>query len=214
MAECNLRPVKEDAGISDENAAIREAAFGNFAEAKTVAAAGDIARAESMAQDLSQRFPLDTQVQKLWLPAIRAQVALQRKNPKAAIDALQPASGPMELAQILFVVDLSCLYPTYVRGQAYLADNDGKSAAAEFQKIVDNDGIVWNCWTGALAKLGLARAHALQAKTLHASSQAAEADLARTRALAAYKDFLALWKDADPNIPILKEARSEFAKLQ
>jgi len=171
MAECNLRPVKEDAGISDENAAIREAAFGNFAEAKTVAAAGvklaptsqavdveaglayaaagDIARAESMAQELSQRFPLDTQVQKLWLPAIRAQVALERKNPKAAIDALQPASGPMELAQILFVVNLSCLYPTYVRGQAYRADNDGKSAAAEFQKIVDNDGIVWNCWTGA-----------------------------------------------------------------
>ena len=227
---------KESAGISDENAAIREAAFGNFAEAKTVAAAGvklaptsqavdveaglayaaagDIARAESMARDLSQRSPLDTQVQKLWLPAIRAQVALERKNPKAAIDALQPASGPMELAQIFFVANLSCLYPTYVRGQAYLADNDAKSAAAEFQKIVDNDGIVWNCWTGALAKLGLARAHALQAKTLRASSQAAEADLARTRALAAYKDFLALWKDADPKIPILKEARAEYAKLQ
>ena len=175
---------------------------------------GDTVRAESMAQDLNQRFPLDTQVQKLWLPAIRAQVALERKNPKAAFDALQPASGPLELAQILFVTNLSCLYPTYVRGQAYLAENDGKSAAAEFQKIVDNDGIVWNCWTGALAKLGLARAHALEVKTLRGNSQAAEADLARTRALAAYKDFLALWKDADPNIPILKEAKAEYAKLQ
>src|ERR1700741_4317434 len=81
------------------------------------------ARAESMAHDLNQRFPLDTQVQKLWLPAIRAQVALERKNPKAAIDALQPASGSLELGQILFVSNLSCLYPTYVRGQSYLADN-------------------------------------------------------------------------------------------
>ena len=227
---------KESAGIWDENAAIREAAFGNLAEAKTVAAAGvklaptsqsvdveaglayamagDTARAESMAQNLNQRFPLDTQVQQLWVPAIRAQVALERKNPKAAIEALQPVSGSLELAQIFFVANLSCLYPTYVRGEAYLADNDGKSSAAEFQKIVDNDGIVWNCWTGALAKLGLARANALQAKTLRAGSQAAEADLARTRALAAYKDFLALWKDADPNIPILKAAKAEYLKLQ
>ena len=226
---------KESAGIWDENAAIREAAFGNLAEARTVAAtgvklaptsqsvdveaglayamAGDTARAESMAQDLNQRFPLDTQVQKLWLPVIRAQLALERKNPKAAIEALQPASGSLELAQIIFVANLSCLYPTYVRGEAYLADNDGKSAAAEFQKIVDNDGLVWNCWTGALAKLGLARAEALQSKTLRSSSPA-EADLDRSRALAAYKEFLTLWKDADSDIPILKQAKAEYATLQ
>jgi hypothetical protein len=87
-----------------------------------------------------------------------------------------------------------------VRGKAYLAAGQGSAAAAEFQKILDHSGIVWNCWTGALARLGVARANALQAKT----SQGADADAARVRALAAYKDFLTLWKDADPDIPILK----------
>ncbi|HZD31400.1 MAG TPA: hypothetical protein VE779_07040, partial [Candidatus Angelobacter sp.] len=103
-----------------------------------------------------------------------------------------------------------CLYPTYIRGQAYLAAGQGKEAAAEFQKILDHNGIVWNCWTGALARLGVARANALQAKT----SQGADADAARVRALAAYKDFLTLWKDADPDIPIHKQAKAEYAKLQ
>jgi len=84
------------------------------------------------------------------------------------------------------------------------------SAAAEFQKILDHNGIVWNCWTGALAHLGLARAYALESK----SSQGADADAARLRALAAYKDFLALWKDADPNIPVLIAAKAEYAKLK
>ena len=84
------------------------------------------------------------------------------------------------------------------------------SAAAEFQKIIDHSGIVWNCWTGALAHLGVARANALRAKT----SRRADADAARVRALAAYKDFLTLWKDADPDIPILKQAKAEYAKLQ
>ncbi len=84
------------------------------------------------------------------------------------------------------------------------------AAAAEFQKILDHTGIVWNCWTGALAHLGMARANAMQAKTL----QGADADAARIRALAAYKDFLALWKNADPDIPVLKEAKAEYAKLQ
>jgi eukaryotic-like serine/threonine-protein kinase len=80
--------------------------------------------------------------------------------------------------------------------------------AAEFQKILDHSGIVWNCWTGALARLGVARANALQSRTSKG------ADAARVRALAAYKDFLALWNDADPDIPILKEAKAEYAKLQ
>ena len=91
-----------------------------------------------------------------------------------------------------------------------MAAGQGSAAAAEFQKIIDHSGIVWNCWTGALAHLGVARANALQAK----NSQGADADLARSRALAAYKDFLTLWKDADPDIPILKEAKAEYAKLQ
>ena len=98
----------------------------------------------------------------------------------------------------------------YVRGEAYLAAGQGSAAAAEFQKILDHSGIVWNCWTGALAHLGVARANALQSRT----SQGADADAARVRALAAYKDFLTLWKDADPDIPILKEAKAEYAKLQ
>ncbi len=172
------------------------------------AMAGDMTRAESLAQDLGKRFPLDTQMQSLWLPAIQAQLALDRKNPALALNALQAAS-PIELGAIPFVMNVSCLYHVYVRGEAYLAAGQGSAAAAEFQKILDHSGIVWNCWTGALAHLGVARANALQSRT----SQGADADAARVRALAAYKDFLTLWKDADPDIPILKEAKAEYAKL-
>ena len=118
---------------------------------------------------------------------------------------------PTELANVITTpVGISCLYPTYVRGEAYLAAGQGSAAAAEFQKILDHSGIVSNCWTGALARLGLARANALLART----SPGADADLARTRALAAYEDFLTLWKDADSDIPIIKEAKAEYAKLQ
>ena len=106
--------------------------------------------------------------------------------------------------------NISCLYSIYVRGEAYLATGQGSAAAAEFQKIIDHNGIVWNCWTGALAHLGVARANALQSR----NSRGADADAARVRALSAYKDFLVLWKDADPDIPILKEAKAEYAKLQ
>jgi len=104
----------------------------------------------------------------------------------------------------------SCLYPVYIRGEAYLAAGQGSAAAAEFQKIIDRSGIVWNCWTGALAHLGVARANALQSRTSHG----ADAEAARVRALAAYKDFLTLWKDADPDIPVLIAAKAEYAKLQ
>ncbi len=221
---------KEGGAIWQANAALQQAAFGNGMEARQTAAealklapwspgaeaeaalafamASDTARAESLAQDLGRRFPLDTQMQSLWLPAIRGQSALDEKNPASALNALQGAS-PIELGTVPFVTNLSCLYPTYVRGVAYLAAGQGSAAAAEFQKIIDHSGIVWNCWTGALARLGVARANALQART----SQGADADAARVRALAAYKDFLTLWKDADPNIPILKEAKAEYAKL-
>jgi tetratricopeptide (TPR) repeat protein len=223
---------KESGAIWQENAALREAAFGNAAEARQSAAeglkltpasqavgveaalayamAGDTARAESLARDLNQRFPLDTQMQSLWLPAIRARMTLDRQNPTEALQHLQAATGPIEFGQIQFVTNLSCLYPTYIRGEAYLEAGQGSAAAAEFQRILDHSGIVWNCWTGALAHLGVARANALQSKT----SQGADADAARVRALAAYKDFLALWKDADPNIPILREAKAEYTKLQ
>ncbi len=223
---------KETGAISLENSALREAAFGNPAQARqsadeglklvptsqavepeaalAYAMAGDMARAESLARELNKRYPLGTQIQSLWLPAIQAQLALNRKNSAAAITSLQPALPPLEYGQIVFASNLSCLYPTYIRGEAYLAAGQGKEAAAEFQKIIDHSGIVWNCWTGALAHLGVARANASQAK----NSQGADADAARVRALAAYKDFLALWKDADPDIPILKQAKAEDAKLQ
>jgi tetratricopeptide (TPR) repeat protein len=173
------------------------------------AMAGDAARAESLAQELGKRFPLDTQMQVLWLPAIRAQLALNRKSPAPALNALQDSSL-IELGSISFVNNVSCLYHVYVHGEAYLAAGQGDAAAAEFQKILDHNGIVWNCWTGALAHLGAARANALRSRT----SQGADADAARVRALAAYKDFLSLWRDADPGIPILKEAKAEYAKLQ
>jgi hypothetical protein len=222
---------KETGAIWQAIAAQWEAAYGNPAEARRSAAealklapasqgveseaalafavTGDTAQAESLAQDLGKRFPLDTQMQSLWLPAIQAQLALDRKNPGAAMNALQTGSA-IELGQIGFVANISCLYPTYIRGEAYLAAGQGTAAAAEFQKILDHSGIVWNCWTGALAHLGVARAIALESRT----SQGADADAARVRALAAYKDFLTLWKDADPDIPILKQAKAEYAKLQ
>ncbi len=227
-----VRADSEEMGaIWQANAALQQAAYGSTTEAQQSAAealklapaspgagaeaalafalAGDTARAESVVRDLAGRFPLDTQMQSLWLPAIRAQLALNRHNPASALNALQ-ATSPIELGQIAFVNNISCLCPVYVRGQAYLAAGQGSAAAAEFQKIIDHSGIVWNCWTGALARLGVARANALQAR----ASLGPDADAAHVRALAAYKDFLTLWKDADPDIPILKEAKAEYGKLQ
>jgi hypothetical protein len=170
---------------------------------------GNAVRAESLAQEINKRSPADDQIQALWLPAIRAQLGLSRNNPTAALNALA-ATSAIEFGTIPFVANNSCLPWTYIRGQAYLAAGQGKEAAVEFQKIIGHGGIVWNCWTGALAHLGVARANALQSRT----SQGADADAARVRALAAYKDFLTLWKDADPDIPILKQAKTEYAKLQ
>jgi eukaryotic-like serine/threonine-protein kinase len=220
---------KETAAVSQEIAAQREAAFGNSVDARqraveglklypasqavdveaalAFAMAGDTTRSESLAQDLNKRFPLDTQMQLLWLPTIRAQLALNRRNPTDALNDLHAALR-VELGSVPF--GDSCLYHTYIRGEAYLASEQGKEAAAEFQKILDHSGIVSNCWTGALARLGVARANVLQART----SQGADADAARARALTAYKDFLTLWKDADPDIPILKQAKAEYATLQ
>src|SRR5207247_8769192 len=225
---------KEEGAVWQANAALQQAAYGNTIESRqsatealklapasqgvgveaalAFAMAGDTARAESLAQDLGKRFPLDTQMQSLWLPAIQAQLALNHNNPSLALKTLQVALPPVEFGVITFAANLgsSCLYPTYVRGEAYLAAGQGSAAAAEFQKILDHSGIVWNCWTGALAHLRKARANALQSRT----SQGAEADAARVRALATYKHFLTLWKDADSDIPILKEAKAEYAKLQ
>jgi tetratricopeptide (TPR) repeat protein/predicted Ser/Thr protein kinase len=213
---------KENAAMWQANAALREAGLGNSAEAKGDASAalklapespgvqieatlafalsGDSLRAEMLAKDLSTRFPLDTQTQSLWLPIVNAQLALNRKNPQAAVDLLQSAKT-LELALIPFTANPSCLYAPYVRGQAYLEMKQSEAAAVEFQKIIDHSGLVWNCSTGALARLGLARAYALQAST-------------REKSRVAYQDFFTLWKSADPTIPVLRQAQQEFARLQ
>ena len=221
---------KEVGAVYKSNAALQQAAFGDASEAQqsaeealrmapaslgveaeaalAFAMAGGAARAESLAQDLSKRFPLDTQVQSLWLPAIQAQLALGRRSPSLSLNASESAS-PIEFGSIPFINNVSCLYSMYVRGEAYMAVGRGTDAAAAFQKILDHNGIVWNCWTGALAHLGLARSNTLESMTLQGANNRA----ARVRALAAYKDFLILWKNADADIPILKQAKAEYAKL-
>src|SRR5271165_3040934 len=223
---------KESGATWWTNAALREAAFGNLAEARKDADAGlklapasqgvqteaalayamigDAAKAQSLVQELNKQYPLDTQMQSIWLPAVQAQMALDRKDSAAAISSLQAALPPIEYGAIPFLTNPSCLETSYIRGEAYLSAGQGAAAATEFQKILDRGGIVWNCWTGAAAHLGAARANALQSK----STQGAESDAARVRALGAYKDFLALWKDADADVPIYKQAQAEFAKVQ
>jgi hypothetical protein len=132
-------------------------------------------------------------VQSYDVPTIRAQLALNHNDPSRAIEILQ-AAVPYELS------DSGPLYPVYVRGEAYLAAHKGSEAAAEFQKIDDHRGIVVNAPIGALAQLGLGRAYALSGD--------------KTKAKSAYQDFLTIWKDADPDIPMLKQAKAEYAKLQ
>ncbi len=128
-------------------------------------------KSNTIADELNRQYPEDTQIQSLWLPAMRAQLALERKNPSAAIDDLRAALPAIEYGQIEYAPNLSCLYHTYIRGQAYLTARQGIAAAAEFQKILDHSGIVWNCWTGALAHLGVARANALEARGSRARMQ-------------------------------------------
>jgi predicted Zn-dependent protease len=167
--------------------------------ALVLAGSGDTKRAESLMQDLQKRFPFHTMVQSYWLPTIRARIALVNQQPQQAIDMLQ-AALQVEVGESLSTQGPPCLYPVYVRGEAYLAAGQGSAAAAEFQKLIDHRGITWSCTTGALARLGLGRAYALAGD--------------KTKAHAAYEDFLALWKDADSDIPILKEAKAEYEKLQ
>ena len=162
-----------------------------------MALAGDTAGAEKLAAQLDKAFPLDTVVQRYWLPTIKAAVALERQDPNRAIELLKMAST-IELASPTNLSVVLC--PVYLRGEAYLMLHDGTHAAAEFQKFIDRRGVVMNFPWGALARLGLARAYAVQGNTV--------------KARVAYKDFLTLWKDADPDIPILKEAKAEYAKMQ
>lgn len=158
--------------------------------------AGDEGRALALADDLAKRFPESTLVQTNYLPSIRAQLALNRMDPRQALDNLQMAA-PYELG---YSDGSNALFPIFLRGQAYLMARRGSEAAAEFQKILDHRGTVLNECIGALGYLGLARARALEGDTVKAKS--------------AYQEFLGLWKDADPDLPILKQAKVEFAKLQ
>ena len=208
---------RESAGLWQAAAAVREAYFGNLSEARQDAAAalnlspgtrdvtaeaafvyaesGDTARSDSLVQVLAKHFPLDTLAQSYWLPTIQAQVAYSKKNSSRAIEVLQ-AVTPLDFAGL----SIGCMLSVYSRGESDLASQQGSAAAAEFQKILDHRGLVQNCSTGALAHVGIARAEALAG------------DNAKARA--AYQDFFTLWKDADPDIPILREAKSESDKLK
>jgi ATP/maltotriose-dependent transcriptional regulator MalT len=160
--------------------------------------AGDSAPAMRLADDLDKRLPEDTIVQFDYLPMIHAAVALHDGEADKAIAALSPAV-PYELGAASQNLNF-LLYPVYLRGQASLAAKQGTAARAEFLEILDHPGVVLNEPISSLARLGLARAHALARD--------------RDQAKIAYQDFLALWKDADPDIPILKQAKAEYAKLQ
>ncbi len=185
--------------LADADAAVRLAPNRDVRAmaALALARAGDTAAAENLAAELDKTFPLDTLVQRYWQPTIRAAVALERKDPKRAVELLNLAST-VELGQTTNLTVILC--PAYLRGEAYLMLHDGNRAAAEFQKFIDHYGLVLNFPWGALARFGLARAYAMQGSTV--------------KARAAYQDFLTLWKDADPDIPILKEAKAEYAKLR
>jgi serine/threonine protein kinase len=218
MDSARHNDAKESAAAYQAAAALREVESGNREQARAEAnaalklapnrdvraiaalawaRAGDTAGAEGLAGELDKSFPLGTLVQRYWLPTIRAGVALERQDPNQAIDLLKVASM-IELGAITQFTIFLC--PVYLRGEAYLMLHDGNRAAAEFQKFIDHRGLVGNFPWGALARLGLARAYALQGN--------------RAKARAAYRGFLTLWKDADPDVPILKEAKAECAKLQ
>jgi hypothetical protein len=165
--------------------------------ALALARAGETARARSIADDLEKAHPADTMLKIYWLPTIRAAAEMNGHNASQALIDLE-ATNPYELGQPP-QFQWGTLYPAYLRGQAQLMARNGPAAAVEFQKFIDHRGIVVNYFLGALAHLGLARAYALSGDT--------------AKAKAAYQDFFTLWKDADPDIPILKEAHAEFAKL-
>jgi predicted Zn-dependent protease len=175
----------------------RDAQYG---AALALAYAGDDARAQALTDDLGKRFPEDTIVQFNYLPTLRARLTVGKGNASEALESLRAAT-PYELGQTTSgTYGWTALYPVFVRGEAYRAARQGSEAAAEFQKILDHRGVVLNEPIGALAHLQIGRAYAMQGDT--------------AKAKVAYQDFLSLWKDADRDIPILKEAKAEYAKLQ
>jgi DNA-binding winged helix-turn-helix (wHTH) protein/tetratricopeptide (TPR) repeat protein len=212
----------ERAALSEAGTAVREAFSGNALVARTGAAkalrlsnqreveygaafalalAGDNVGTQTLADDLESRFPEDTSVRFSYLPTLRSLIALKRGDPEKSIELLQ-ISAPYDLGTQRSTIHglFGALYPVYVRGEAYLAARRGAEAAAEFQKILDHRGIVISDPVGALAHLELGRAYMLTGD--------------KNRARQAYEDFLTLWKDADSDIPILKQAQAEYSKLK
>src|SRR5271163_5338836 len=210
---------KETAALWQVNAALREAEFGNTAVAKQQVAAalalapgrdvklfaglakarvGDTAGAKAILEEMEKTYPSNLTMKDYWLPTIKAATELNANNPTQAVLSLE-AALPYELGAPP-QLQVAPMYPVYIRGQAQLAADNGAAAATEFQKFLDHRGITLNFPLGALAHLGLARAYALQG------------DSAKARA--AYNDFFTLWKDADPDIPILKQAKAESANLK
>ena len=209
---------KETAASWQVTAALREAEFGNAALARqgvaaalalsrgrhvkllaalTLARIGDVPRAKALAEELEKSYPTNTLLKLYWLPTIHAAIELNKGDSSQPLEYLE-ATAPYELGAAGTFIN--CLYPAYVRGQAYLLANNGTAATAEFQKLVDHRGIVGNFVTGSLAHVQIGRAYVMAGDT--------------AKAKAAYQDFFSLWKDADPDIPILKQARAEYAKLQ
>ena len=213
---------REKAALFETVAALREAFFGNapaarrramaaldlsremyveYGTALALACSGDSERAQTLANDLEKRFGEDTSLRFSYIPVLRARLALNHGQPSKAIDLLQIAV-PYDLGMPRSAIhgNFGALYTVYVRGEAYLAAHQGVEAAAEFQKILDHRGIVVSDPIGALAHLQLGRAFVLAGDT--------------AKAKAAYQDFVGLWRDSDPDIPILKQAQAEYAKLQ
>lgn len=211
----------EPAGIWQGLAALREAAFGNKEEARkqaieslriapnsrdvqtlaalVLARTGETQRSQQIVDDLRARYVSNTVVQMAWIPTIRAQTELLRQNPRGALQSLEVVT-PYERGQMIGNLSNCCLIPIYLRGEAYLAAGQATHALTEFQKILDDKGVVVNCWAGSLARLGKARAQV----------SAGYKGAARTT----YEQFLAQWKDADADVPVLKAARTEYAKLK
>jgi hypothetical protein len=212
---------KETAALWQINSALREAEFGNFARARqeakatlslaatrdikilaalTLARAGDPAAAEVIADELARQFPLNTVINHYWLPTIHAAIEIDRGNAQNAINVLSSA-GPYELGYPDPQIGFGGLgYPAYLRGEAFLFLNKGSAAFAEFRKIADNNSLLGNSPLAALARLRIARALRSAGDTSQSS--------------AVYQRFFTLWKDADPEIPVMKQARFEYAKLQ
>jgi tetratricopeptide (TPR) repeat protein len=209
---------QERAGLWEAAAAVREALYGNAAQARqhaeaalklsrnreveygvafALARSGDMPQAEALADDIRQRFPEDTAARFSYLPTLRAIFALQRGDAAKAIEELQIAIPYQTgLPRLL----IGAMYPVYVRGEAFLAEGRGTEAATEFQKILDHRGVVGSDPVGALARLELGRAYRLSGDSAKAKS--------------AYEDFFTLWKDADASVPVLTQARNEYTAIR